>query len=134
MMQRAQAKLFCAAVCVVIAALCALNRAPILAALYGVVAIVVWHVGFGRKVESADMEAFSAGLQDASHERENHDTMVLATVWTKVISAPILPAEKRSLTATYIVFRDEFSASQWRALSTRLRHQPRATPWPPANG
>ena len=134
MRQRTQLKLFCAVVCVLIAMLCAFNRAPILAVLHGFAAFVVARIGFGRKVESAGMEAFVRRLRDASYDGETRDTMVLATVWPNVISAPIVPSPKRALTVMSIVFRDEFSASQWRTLSTRLRHQPRAALWPHAGG
>lgn len=133
MTQRTRVKLFCAAACLMIAVLCVLNRAPILAAVNGVAVIVVLCVRFGREVESADIDAFISRLKEASRDGENHCEMVRATVWPRVISAPILPPPKRQFTLTTIVYRDELSASHWRALATRLRHQSRAALWPDAN-
>lgn len=126
MTQRAQVKLFCAAVCVLVAVLCVFSRAPILAVAHIVAAVFAWRVGLARKVESVNVNAFINQLQDASDKGERRDTSVLATVWPNVIFAPMLPSQKRLLPLMSIVFRDEFSSSQWRALSTRLRHQPRA--------
>ena len=134
MTQRTQMELFCAAVCLVIALMCAFNRAPVLAVVHAIAAVIAWLVGLGRKVESVAVEAFINRLRDASDDADNRDAMMVATVWPNVIFAPILPSQKCALTLMSVVFRDEFSAEQWRALSTRLRHQPRATPWPPANG
>ena len=134
MAQRTQMKVFCAAVCVVVAMLCAINCEAMLALVNGVAAVAVWRVGFGRRVQSVEAEAFIARLRVADGDAENRDAMVLATVWPHVISAPILPSPKRAFAATSVVFRDEFLALQWRALATRLRHQSRAASWPRVKG
>ena len=97
-----------------------------LAVANGVAAVVVWRAGFGRKVESVDVDAFINQLQEASDGGTDCDTTALATVWPKVIWAPIVPSQKRALPTTSIVFRDELLPSQWRMLATRLRHQSRA--------
>lgn len=134
MTQRTQMELFCVAVCLVIALICAFNRAPVLAVVHAVAGGIAWLVGFGSRVESVAVEAFIKRLRDVSDDAENRDAVVLGTVWPNVMFAPILPSQKCTLTLMSVVFRDELSTEQWRALSTRLRHQPRATPWPPANG
>lgn len=134
MTQRARVKLFCAAVCVLVALLCALNQAPILAIAHGVAAVVVWRVGYGGKVESADVDAFINGLRDVRHGDGNREKMVRATLLPHVIAAPIVPSQEHTSTAASLVFRDELSVAQWRALSIRLRHQPRTVQRPHANG
>ena len=126
MTQRDRGKLFCAVACVLVATLCAFSQAPILAIAHSVAAIAVWRVDFGRRVESGKLDAFINELQDASYDGENHDISALATVWPGVICAPILRSQNRALLRMSIVFRDEFLPAQWRLLSTRLRHQPRA--------
>ena len=126
MLQRERYKLFCVAACVLVVILCAISQAPILAMAHSVAAVVVWRVDFGRKVESRKLDAFVSELQDASYDDEHRDAPALATVWPSVICAPIRPLKNRALLRMSIVFRDEFSPSQWRVLATRLRHQPRA--------
>ena len=64
-MQRSQAKLLYAAVCAASALLCALNRAPVLAVVNGVAALVVFRVRFGLALESPDVDTLIGKLRDA---------------------------------------------------------------------
>lgn len=121
--QRARAKLFCVVVCLASALLCALNRAPVLAVVHIVAALVIWRVRFGMPLESTDVVVLIATLRDARNAEEASPTMIRATVMPNVIAVPSSPMRWHQ---TAIAFRDEMVADQWRQIATSLRHQPRA--------
>jgi hypothetical protein len=121
-MQRSRAKLVCIAVCIVTAVLCALSRAPVLAVVHGIVAMVIWHLRFGRPLQSNDMDGLVVKLRDARLAEDAGPAMIGATVMQNIIAVP-LSASRWAPTA--IAFRDEMTVDRWRQLATALRHQSR---------
>ena len=125
MRHRSRVKLVGAAICVASALLCGLNHAPIVAAVQGVAAIVVWRVRFGLLLESSDVEALLARLRDARTAEQTHSGGTRAAVVPGVIVARALSPSTTRWAQFAIAFRDEVTADRWRQLTTALRHQPR---------
>ncbi len=133
--QRSRSKWCCVAICLVGAALCAFNRAPVLALMHVAAAVVLYRVSFGTTPGSHDIDALIARLRDARNaEPVNRPAMMRAVVTTRFI---LLSAPETSATGFWVrlwraargpvslVFRDEMTDAQWRHIATALRHQPR---------
>ena len=116
----------CVAVCVAGATLCALNRAPVLAAAQCVAGFVVYRARFGRALASGDAETLMATLRDVRADDEARIGMIRGTVTPNLMLVPMQWSRQSHWTRTAITFRDEMSPSKWRQLSTALRHQPYA--------
>ena len=126
MRQRSHVKLVGVAICLGSALLCALNHAPIVAAVQGIAAIVVWRFRFGLLLDSSNVEALLARLRDARTAEQTRSTATRATVVPSGIVVPT-PSPSTTRWAQFaIAFRDEVTADRWRELTTALRHQPRA--------
>ncbi len=125
MLHRSRLKLFCVAICVASALLCALNRAPVLAVVQTIAAMAVWRVRFGRALESNDVGALIARLRDARNAEEGNLAMIRATVTPNVMAVPTPSSQASRWSQIAMAFRDEMTADRWRQLTTALRHQPR---------
>ena len=123
-MHRSRAKLLCIAVCAASALLCALNRAPVLAVVNGMAALVVCRVRFGLALESSDVDALIGKLRDARTAEAATSLTICATVMSNVIA---VPSSAKQWVKTATAFRDEITTDQWRRVITALRHQPRPT-------
>ena len=123
-MQRSRAKLLCIAVCAASALLCALNRAPVLAVVNGMAALVVLRVRFGLALEPSDVDTLIGKLRNARTAEEATPSTIRATVMSNVIA---VPSSAKRWVKTATAFRDEITTDQWRRLITALRHQPRPT-------
>ena len=123
-MQRSRAKLLCIAVCAASALLCALNRAPVLAVVNGMAALVVLRVRFGLALEPSDVDTLIGKLRNARTAEEATPSTIRATVMSSVIA---VPPSARQWVKTAIAFRDEITTDQWRRVTTALRHQQRPT-------
>ena len=104
--------------------MCALNRAPVLAAVQAVVATLIWRVRFGLALEPNDVDAFIANLRDARAAEEASPAMIRATLAPDFIAVPVQSRSAKRWIQTAIAFRDEMAADRWRNLKTALRHQP----------
>lgn len=124
MTQRSRAKLLYVAVCAASALLCALNRAPVLAVVNGVAALVVFRARFGLALESPDVDTLIGELRDARTAEAEMPSTIRATVMSNVIA---VPASARHWVKTATAFRDEITTDQWRRVTTALRHQQRPT-------
>ena len=102
--------------------LCALNRAPVLAMLQGIAALVIWRLRFGRTLALHDLDALLGELRDARTAGKLRTPMRRATVTPNVIA---VPSSANRWTQVATAFRDEMVPDQWRQLTTALRHQPR---------
>ena len=122
MTQRARAKLSCVAICAASALLCALNRAPMLAGLQGLAAIVIWRARFGQSLGANDTDALMVKLRDARSGEQARTAMIRATVMPNVIA---VPSSAKRWRQTAIAFRDEMTTDRWRQVATALRHQSR---------
>lgn len=126
MTQRSRAKLLYVAVCAASALLCALNRAPVLAVVNGVAALVVFRVRFGLALESPDVDTLIGELRDARTAEAEMPSTIRATVMSNFIA---VPSSAKRWVSTGTAFRDEITSDQWRRVTTALRHQPRPTAW-----
>ena len=102
--------------------LCALNRAPVLAMLQGIAALVIWRLRFGRTLALHDLDALLGELRDARTAGKLRTPMRRATVTQNVIA---VASSANRWTQVATAFRDEMVPDRWRQLNTALRHQPR---------
>ena len=121
-MRRSRAKLFCVVICVASALLCALSRAPMLAAMQGLAAVLIWRLRFGQTLEANDFDRLVIALRDARSGDQPRINMIRATALTSVIA---VASSAKRLMQFALAFRDEMTVDQWRQMSTALRHQPR---------
>ena len=124
MTQRSRAKLLYVAVCAASALLCALNRAPVLAVVNGVAALVVFRVRFGLALESPDVDTLIGELRDARTAEAEMPSTIRATAMSNVMA---VPSSAKRWVKTATAFRDEITTDQWRRVTTALRHQQRPT-------
>ena len=125
---RAKLKFFCVAVCVVSAVLCAMNGAALIAAALVIAGLVVWRTRFGAHVATVELIAVNRRLSEARIGRSElvaPATIIRAAVTPQMICLRLAETPKRWWNNASITFRDEHPATLWRALATRLRHQPR---------
>ena len=102
--------------------LCALNRAPVLAALQGIAALIVCRVRFGQTLALHDLDALLSELRDARSAGTLRTPTRRATVTPNVIA---VASSANRWTQVATAFRDEMVPDRWRQLTTALRHQPR---------
>ena len=102
--------------------LCALNRAPVLAMLQGIAALVIWRLRFGRTLALHDLDALLGELRDARTAGKLRTPMRRATVTPNVIA---VASSANRWTPVATAFRDEMVPDRWRQVTTALRHQPR---------
>ena len=128
MKTRNRTRYFCVMVCAVGALLCALNRAPGIAAVMAVAAIILCALPFGRSIPEhelvATLEALKRGRDDAPEPAPS----IRATVNPACIFLPMSERQGFFSRRRSVAFRDEWPDAVWREIATRLRLQPKPKP------
>ncbi len=102
--------------------LCALNRAPVVAALQAIAALIICRVRFGQTLALHDLDALLGALRDARTAGKLGTPTRRATVTPNVIA---VASSTNRWTQVATAFRDEMVPDRWRQVTTALRHQPR---------